>query len=391
MRVLLVDDNPEFLTAAERLLSLAPHLEVVGCLSSGEEAVDRAQALCPELVLINWCLSGVNGLDISRRISEQPNPPKVIMLSPQDYPEYRLAAKEAGAEGFISKSEFGQKIFSSIDYLIAQEESKRPHQPNSPGGRDAKDFIPPSDQSSAGGFWSGGPKSVRSAEEPSEPRRMKMESPVFEPSQSASGKADRSPAVQRMPEIIEKLREGLTTLEAHYLYLQHCLEGEEKDSAPGQQDPTLKVRKFLGPYPGAAVYYLLFEIHKECYALPADQVLSVEDQAPLIQLPREYQPLVGLSDIDQRRVPIIDLRLWGKLEKMPAGEPGRLILVETKGAAAGLLVDAIGELTTSVAADGYPLPSDPALKRKPFRDRLIQVKDRFLYVWDVEKIIACLK
>ncbi len=391
MRVLLVDDNPEFLTAAERLLALAPHLEVVGYASSGEEAVDRTQALCPELVLINWSLSGVNGLDVSRRISEQPNPPKVIMLSPQDYPEYRLAAKEAGAEGFISKSEFGQKIFSLIDYLIVQEESKKPHQPNSPGGRDGKDFIPPVDKPSPGGLWSGEPESARPAEGPSEPRRMKRESPLFEPSKSASGTADRPPAVQSISEIIEKLREDLTTLEAHYLSLQHCLEGEEKDSGPGQQDPTFKVRKVLGPFPEAAAYYLLFEIQKELYALPADQVLSVEDQAPLIQLPREYQPLVGLSDINQRRVPIIDLRRWGKLEKVPPGETGRLILVETKGVAAGLLVDAVRELTTSAAADGYPLPSDPALSRKPFRDRLIQVKDRFLYVWDVEKIIACLK
>jgi chemotaxis signal transduction protein len=194
-----------------------------------------------------------------------------------------------------------------------------------------------------------------------------------------------------MPEIIETLRKGLTALEAHYLYLQPWLEGRGEDTAPGQRDPALKVQKFLGPFPEAVAYYLLFEIHKELYALPADQVWSVEKPAPLIQLPREYQPLVGLADINQRRVPIIDLRLWEKSEKAPPAETGRLILVETKGVAAGLLVDAVRDLTTSAAPDGYPLPSDPAVSRKPFRDRLIQVKDRFLYVWDVDKIIACLK
>jgi DNA-binding NarL/FixJ family response regulator len=87
MRVLLVDDNPEFLMAAQRFLSLAPRLEVVGHANSGEEAIDRAKTLRPELVLINWSLPGVNGLEAIRRIQAQPNPPKIIMLSPQDYPE----------------------------------------------------------------------------------------------------------------------------------------------------------------------------------------------------------------------------------------------------------------------------------------------------------------
>ena len=271
MRVLLVDDNPEFLKAAERILSLSPHLEVVGCASSGEEAVDQTKALRPELVLMDWSLPGMNGLEATRRIKAQPNPPRVLILSLQDYPEYRLAAKEAGAEGFISKSEFGQKIPSLIDYLIAQEDLKKPRQPNSPGRRGGEDFIPPLDKSRAGGFLSGEPEPARPAEESSEPPRMKMGSPLFEPSKSASGTADRPPAVQRRPELRETLREGLTALEAHYLYLQHWLEGGGKDSAPGQRDQALKqacrnigkalrgiqegiqelqqtpVRKFLGP------------------------------------------------------------------------------------------------------------------------------------------------
>ena len=391
MRVLLVDDNPEFLKAAERILSLVPHLELVGRANSGEEAVEQTKALRPGLVLINWSLPGMNGLEATRRISAQPNPPKVLILSLQDYPEYRLAAKEAGAEGLLSKAEFGQKIPSLIDYLMAQEDLQKPRQPDSPGQRGGEGFIPPLDKSQGGGILPGGSKHARTEEESCEPPRMKRGSPLFESSKSASGTADRPPAFQRMPELIETLHEGLTALETHFRYLHNWLEGGEREGAPGPRDPALKVQKFLGSFPGSAAYYLLFEIDKEMYALPADQVLSVEKPAPLIQLPREYQPLVGLADINQRRVPIIDLRLWEKLENAPSGEAGRVILVETKGVAAGLLVDAVRDLTTSAAPDGYPLPSDPAVSRKPFRDRLIQVKDRFLYVWDVDKIIACLK
>ena len=415
MRVLLVDDNPEFLKAAERLLSRTPHLEVVGCAGSGEEAVDQTRALRPELVLMDWSLPEMSGLEATQRINAQPNPPRIFFLSLQDYPEYRLAAKEAGAEGFISKSEFGQKIPFLIDYLMAEEDLRKPGNPNSPGRRGEEGLIPPVDKSRAGGFSSGEPEPAQPMEESSEPPRMKMGPSLLEPSQSASPAADRPPTAQQAPEPLETLQESLTDLESHYLYLQHWLEGGRIDSAPGQREQALKracrnigktlrgiqegiqelqqtpVQKLLEPWREAAAYYLLFEVHKELYALPADQVLSVGKPASLIRLPREYQPLVGLAEINQRRVPLIDLRLWEKLEKASPGEAGRVILVESKGVAAGLLVDAVRDLTTSAAPDGYPLPCDPAVIRKPFRDRLIQVNDRFLYVWDVEKIIACLK
>ena len=387
MRVLLADDNPEFLKAAERILSLAPHLKVVGGASSGEEAVDQTKALGPELVLMNWSLPGMNGLEATRRIKAQPNPPKVIIFSLQDYPEYRLAAKEAGAEGFIPQSDFGQKIPSLIDFLIAQEDLQKPISTGRPGGEDPHT---PFDRPAAGDFPSGEARPNRPAEESSEPPRRETGPSLFETSKSASGSPDRSPAARQMPELLETLREGLTAMETHYRYLQRWLEGG-KDCSPGPRDGVQKVRKFSEPFGEDATYYLLFEVRKEWYALPADQVVSVEQPASLIRLPRDFQPLVGLTDFNRRRVPVIDLRLWEKLDQAPPGEAGRLILVETKGVAAGLLVDAVRDLTTCTASDGYPLPTDSAVSRKPFRDRLIQVKGRFLYVWDVDQLLAGLK
>jgi CheY-like chemotaxis protein/chemotaxis signal transduction protein len=412
MRVLLVDDNPEFLKAAERILSRIPHLEVVGRASSGEEALDQTRALRPELVLMDWSLPGMDGLEATRRISAQPNPPKVLLLGLQDYPEYRPAAKKAGAEGFFSKSEFGQEVPTFIDYLIAQEDLKKP---NSADRRSGEGIISSFAESETGGVLPGEPKPARNPEEAREPSRTKIGPPRMAPSESTPGTATRIAPDQKKPEFIETLRENLTALEAHYLYLQRWLEGGGKDRASAERDQALKqacrnigqalggiqegiqeyqqtpVQRFSGPFQGAGAYYLLFEIHKKLFALPADQVLSVEKPAPLIRLPGEYEPLVGLADINRQRVPIIDLRLWDHSEKAPAGGVGRLILVEAKGLTAGLLVDAVYDLTTSAAPDGYPLTSNPAVSRKPFRDRLIQAKDRFLYVWDVDKTVDFLK
>jgi DNA-binding NarL/FixJ family response regulator/chemotaxis signal transduction protein len=352
MRTLLVDDNPEFLRAAERMIMATPGLELIGCAGSGEEALEQVRARKPELVLMDWSLPDLNGLETTRRIKALLNPPRVILLGLQDYPEYRLAAREAGAEGFISKAEFADKISSFIDYLTAQDGFKEP-----------------------------------------------------------SGTADRDPEVQRTPEPLNKLGKSLQALEAPYLHLQHLLEGRGKEMPSGQRDQALSRacrdlgkalrgmqeefleiqrtpgQEFLGPFTEAAEYYLLFEVNRELFGLPAKQVLSVEKPVPLIRLPREYYPLVGLADRDHRRIPIIDLRLWGGVGTAPPGEAGRLILVETRVAIAGLLVDSVRELTTSAAATGYPLPSNPEVGRKPYRDRLIQVKDRFIFVWDVDKIV----
>jgi chemotaxis signal transduction protein len=352
MRLLLVDGNPEFLKAAERIISATPRLELVGCACSGEEAVEQVRAKKPELVVMDWSLPDQNGLEATRRIKGLANPPRVILLGRQDYPEYRQAAREAGAEGFISKAEFGQKIPSFIDYLIAQEGLKEP-----------------------------------------------------------AGAIDRDPEVQGVPDPLNKLGKRLQALEVPYLQLQHLLEGRGKEMPPGQRDQALTRacrdlgkalkgmqegflefqqtpgQEFSGPIPKAAEYYLLFEVSGELFALPAKQVLGVEKPVPLIQLPRVYQPLVGVAERDQRRVPIIDLRLWGGWEKAPPGEAGRLILVETRETTAGLLVDTVRELTTSAAATDYPLPLNPEVRRKPYRDRLIQVKDRFIFVWDVDKIV----
>ena len=383
MRVLLVDDNPEFLKAAERILVTVPRLEVVGCARSGEEALAQIRVRQPELVLLDWSLPGLNGLEAARLIRDLPNPPRVLIHSLQDYPEYRRAAREAGAEGFIPKSEFRQKIPAFIEYLTAQEELEKPQRPD-PTGREGRErLVRPPEEPAAGGITTGN---------------------------SPPGSSDRPPAARSRSELLARLGEGLIDLKLSCTRIRPLLErGQETPWGEGNQalKPVFRgLEKALAaveevyrevlqvPDPGppepmrrTGDYYLLFEINQGIYGLPAHRVLCVEKPAPLIRLPREYKPLVGLADIDNRRVPIIDLRLWEGLEKTPCGEAGRLILVETGKSAAGLLVDVVRDLTTSVGSNGFPLRPNPEVGRKPFLDRLVQIKDRFIYVWDVDKIM----
>jgi DNA-binding NarL/FixJ family response regulator len=114
IRVLLADDSPLFLELAARLLSADPRFVVVGQAVSGHDALEQEALLDPDLVLMDWAMPGMDGLEATRRIKAQPGAPRVVMLTLHDHPEYRTAAKDAGADGFIAKWEFDAQLESLI-------------------------------------------------------------------------------------------------------------------------------------------------------------------------------------------------------------------------------------------------------------------------------------
>lgn len=118
IRVLLIDDNPKFLTAAAHFLATIPRVEVVGCGLSGQEGVEQATCLQPDLILMDVAMPGMNGLEATRQIKAKPNAPYIVMLTMYDDPEYRAAAERVGADGFITKSEFGIQLLPLIHTLF---------------------------------------------------------------------------------------------------------------------------------------------------------------------------------------------------------------------------------------------------------------------------------
>lgn len=104
-RVLLVDDNQDFLKAAKRFLRAVPGLELVGEATSGEQAVELSTALQPDLVLMDFAMPGMNGLTATLQIKQQPNAPKVIMVTLHTHAALRALAKEAGADGLLQKED----------------------------------------------------------------------------------------------------------------------------------------------------------------------------------------------------------------------------------------------------------------------------------------------
>lgn len=111
-QVLIVDDQEAFRSAARLVVELTEGFEVAGEASSGEEGVQIARDLKPDLVLMDMNLPGIDGTEATRRIMETIPQTKVVGLS--TYAEYRERAVAAGAIAFVSKSDFEPGILAEV-------------------------------------------------------------------------------------------------------------------------------------------------------------------------------------------------------------------------------------------------------------------------------------
>jgi DNA-binding NarL/FixJ family response regulator len=122
VRTLLVDDHPGFLAAARRLLATLP-VQVVGEAHDGEEALRLLDALQPALVLLDLQLPHVDGLTVLRQAKARPQAPLVVVVTLYDQEEFRAAAVEAGADGFVAKRSFTSALVPLLGRLFPPSES----------------------------------------------------------------------------------------------------------------------------------------------------------------------------------------------------------------------------------------------------------------------------
>jgi two-component system nitrate/nitrite response regulator NarL len=104
LRCLLVDDNEHFLASATRLL-VSQGSEVIGCASSGAEALRLAAALAPEVVLVDVQLGDEDGVALARQLSALPASPRVVLISTHSQDELEEDVFADGAiVGFVAKT-----------------------------------------------------------------------------------------------------------------------------------------------------------------------------------------------------------------------------------------------------------------------------------------------
>jgi len=120
-RVLLVDDDPLVRSALSLMLGGQPDLEVVGEAPDGRQGVAAARELRPDVVLMDIRMPVMDGLEATKILHADPQPPRVIVLTTFDADEYVVDAIASGAEGFLLKDTPPQQIIDAIRKVVEGE------------------------------------------------------------------------------------------------------------------------------------------------------------------------------------------------------------------------------------------------------------------------------
>jgi DNA-binding NarL/FixJ family response regulator len=112
--VLLVDDQLPFRLAARGLLDAEARYRVVGEADDGEQAVELADALQPELVLMDVRLPGLNGIETTRRILARHPSTMVVLVSTHREADLPPDLLDCGALGFVRKELFDPAVLDRL-------------------------------------------------------------------------------------------------------------------------------------------------------------------------------------------------------------------------------------------------------------------------------------
>lgn len=114
LRVLITDDHPLFRDGMHGLLDSVPDTEVVGEAATGEEAVELAKSLLPDVILMDIKMPGKNGIEATREIvSTNPNAGVLVVTMLED-DDSVFAAMRAGALGYVLKGAEQEETLRAI-------------------------------------------------------------------------------------------------------------------------------------------------------------------------------------------------------------------------------------------------------------------------------------
>ena len=125
IRVVIVDDISETREHLTKLLSFESDIQVVGTASSGDEAVELAGKLAPDILLMDINMPGMDGIATTERVSATFPATSIIMMSVQGEADYLRRSMLAGAREFLVKPFSSDELTTSIRQVHAREKQKR--------------------------------------------------------------------------------------------------------------------------------------------------------------------------------------------------------------------------------------------------------------------------
>ncbi len=113
-RILIVDDQASIRKALRSLLSREPIFQLCGEAENGNEAVEKALELAPQIILMDISMPGLDGLEATRRILRALPSTEILVFTQHEPLQAARAAKAAGALGCLSKSDAGRDLITAL-------------------------------------------------------------------------------------------------------------------------------------------------------------------------------------------------------------------------------------------------------------------------------------
>jgi two-component system response regulator NreC len=120
IRILLVDDHLVLRAGLRALLEAEKDFRVVGEASTGEEAIEKAKSLRPDVIVMDLSMPGMGGLEATKEIS-QADLARVLVLTMHAEEEYLLAVLEAGGSGYVKKTSADEDLTTAIRTVARDE------------------------------------------------------------------------------------------------------------------------------------------------------------------------------------------------------------------------------------------------------------------------------
>lgn len=150
-RILIADDHAIVRDGVKALLAAAGDLHVVGEASDGQQAIDLAVALEPDLILMDIAMPGLGGIEATLEIRKRVPGAKIVVLSQYSDPEYVRRFVKAGVSGYVLKNAAGAELVAAVraalrgglvlDPEIAREALTERGTPGDTGVPDAYDTL----------------------------------------------------------------------------------------------------------------------------------------------------------------------------------------------------------------------------------------------------------
>src|SRR5689334_16922248 len=115
IRVALADDHPEVRLALRLLLRLSPEIDLVCVASGGQEALDCAIDLQPDVLVLDIQMPGLDGFSVTKQIVELSLPTRVLIVSLTRGSFIARKAEEIGAKGFLAKDDLAVDLLPAIE------------------------------------------------------------------------------------------------------------------------------------------------------------------------------------------------------------------------------------------------------------------------------------